>query len=155
IHTPKHKNLIYDVGMHRGEDTEFYLKKGFHVIAFEADPEHVNFCRERLKKFTSRGQLKIIEGAIIDLRSMEAGQKKVCFYKNEEMSVWGTTRIDRANRNERLGTTNRMIEVDAINFAHAIEEHGVPYYMKIDIEGCDMVCINALKKFLKRPDYVS
>ena len=25
--------LIYDVGAHRGEDTEFYLKKGFRVVA--------------------------------------------------------------------------------------------------------------------------
>nr|MBS9781973.1 hypothetical protein [Gammaproteobacteria bacterium] len=33
------KNLIYDVGMCQGEDTAFYLKKGFTVIAFEANPE--------------------------------------------------------------------------------------------------------------------
>jgi 16S rRNA A1518/A1519 N6-dimethyltransferase RsmA/KsgA/DIM1 with predicted DNA glycosylase/AP lyase activity len=39
IPTPKHKDLIYDVGMHHGEDTEFYLRKGFRVVAFEADPD--------------------------------------------------------------------------------------------------------------------
>ena len=31
-------DLIYDVGMHRAEDTEFYLAKGFRVIAVEASP---------------------------------------------------------------------------------------------------------------------
>jgi hypothetical protein len=25
-------HLVYDVGLHRGEDTEYYLKKGFGVI---------------------------------------------------------------------------------------------------------------------------
>ena len=30
------ENLIIDVGMHTGRDTEFYLKKGFHVAAVEA-----------------------------------------------------------------------------------------------------------------------
>ncbi len=25
-------DLIYDVGMHTGEDTEFYLRKGFRVV---------------------------------------------------------------------------------------------------------------------------
>ena len=35
-------NLIYDVGLHLGEDTEYYLKKGFRVIAFEANPELVD-----------------------------------------------------------------------------------------------------------------
>jgi hypothetical protein len=31
--------LIYDVGAHKGEDTEFYLIRGFSVIAIEAVPE--------------------------------------------------------------------------------------------------------------------
>ena len=35
---PKQDDLIFDVGLHRGEDTEFYLKKGFRVVAFEANP---------------------------------------------------------------------------------------------------------------------
>ena len=39
LDVPKHKDLVYDVGMHKGEDTEFYLRKGFRVIAFEADPD--------------------------------------------------------------------------------------------------------------------
>jgi hypothetical protein len=31
-----HPDLIFDVGFHRGEDTDFYLKKGFRVVAVEA-----------------------------------------------------------------------------------------------------------------------
>ena len=31
-------NLIFDVGLHTGQDTAFYLKKGFRVIAIEANP---------------------------------------------------------------------------------------------------------------------
>lgn len=34
-------SLIIDVGMHTGRDTEFYLKKGFNVVAIEANPELV------------------------------------------------------------------------------------------------------------------
>lgn len=30
--------LIYDIGAHLGEDTDFYLKKGFKVVAIEANP---------------------------------------------------------------------------------------------------------------------
>ena len=33
--TFKKPNLIYDVGLHHGQDTDFYLKKGFDVVAFE------------------------------------------------------------------------------------------------------------------------
>ena len=31
--------LIYDVGAYKREDTEFYLKKGFSVIAIETVPD--------------------------------------------------------------------------------------------------------------------
>ena len=31
-------DLIFDVGFHKGEDTEFYLKKGFPVVAADANP---------------------------------------------------------------------------------------------------------------------
>ena len=34
-------DLIYDVGMHNGADTAFYLAKGFRVVAVEANPELV------------------------------------------------------------------------------------------------------------------
>ena len=33
VDTPKYDDLIYDVGMHQAEDTEFYLHKGFRVVA--------------------------------------------------------------------------------------------------------------------------
>ena len=29
-------DLIFDIGMHIGQDTEVYLKKGFRVVAVEA-----------------------------------------------------------------------------------------------------------------------
>ena len=41
----KHYDLIYDVGMHKGEDTEFYLSKGFKVVGFEADPDLTQYNR--------------------------------------------------------------------------------------------------------------
>jgi len=40
----KHHDLIYDVGLHKGEDAEFYLRKGFRVVAFEADSDLVDFA---------------------------------------------------------------------------------------------------------------
>ena len=99
--------------------------------------------------------MKIVEGAIVDLHLIKAGTKKVSFYSNEENSVWGTVYAEWSERNEKLGASSKMIEVNVINFEETIKEHGVPYYMKIDIEGCDMVCLSALKSFQERPDYIS
>ncbi len=44
--TPNDK-LIMDIGVSEGNDTAYYLAKGFDVIAVEADP---NSCEKRKKK---------------------------------------------------------------------------------------------------------
>ena len=30
--------LVYDVGMNNGDDTAYYLRMGYRVVAFEANP---------------------------------------------------------------------------------------------------------------------
>ena len=54
--TPRQNDLIYDIGMHKGEDSEFYLRKGFRVVAFEANPELIASCAQRRREFLDRGQ---------------------------------------------------------------------------------------------------
>lgn len=153
--TSKVEDLIFDVGMHKGEDTEFYLRKGFRVVAFEADPDLVVFCKAKLNEFIDRGQLTIVEGAIVPLSEEGLRQETVKFYKNSDVSVWGTVCPDWADRNVQKGTSSSVIEVPAIDFASELKKHGIPHYMKIDIEGCDIVCLNALQGFKERPSYIS
>ena len=155
LKTAKYDDLIYDVGLHKGEDAEFYLRKGFRVIAFEANPELIAFCRKQLGEYLRQGQLSIVEGAVVGPEVVEAGNRTVKFYKNTDLSVWGTVREDWADRNARLGTSSVVTEVEAINFVDAVKTYGVPYFMKIDIEGCDTVCVNALHEFEERPTYIS
>jgi hypothetical protein len=124
----KHRDLIYDVGMHQGEDAEFYLNKGFRVVGFEADPEHVSYCRGKLADAIAQGRLTIVEGAIVG-KAMAGRSAKVAFYKNVRSSVWGTSQADWANRNAGLGSPSKIIEVETVDFRGTIERHGVPYYM--------------------------
>lgn len=147
--------LIYDVGMHKGEDSDFYLKKGFKVIGFEADPDLAELCRQRFSDELSTGQLILVEGAIVDVTEQQGSDGKIRFFKNQDTSVWGTVVDDWAERNEKLGSTSEIIEVPMIDFSACLTRFGIPYYMKIDIEGMDTVCLNCLKDFSKRPDYVS
>jgi hypothetical protein len=61
--SPQHlqTDLVYDVGLHKGEDAEFYLKKGFRVIAIEAVRHLVETSSERLRTYLESGQLTIFE----------------------------------------------------------------------------------------------
>jgi FkbM family methyltransferase len=153
--TSKHSDLVYDVGMHKGEDSWFYLQKGFRVIGFEADPVLAQYCRDRFQPFIAAKRLIVVEGAITDQSSDEAGSGKVRFYRNNDVSVWGTAVTGWAERNVELGASSELIEVDRIDIGSVIRQHGIPHYMKIDIEGLDIACVASLKRFRERPDYLS
>lgn len=146
------KNLIYDVGMHQGQDTDFYLKKGFTVVSFEANPQNVEICRKRFADQIAAKRLTIVEGAIVENAAPEQTAR---FYLNKDHSFWGSTSEDWAYRNEVMGTTNEMIEVAAVNFARAIERHGMPFYLKADIVGSETICLRALLEFETKPEYIS
>ncbi|MCJ2541348.1 FkbM family methyltransferase [Thermostichus vulcanus] len=155
LEVSKVNDLIFDIGMHKGEDTDFYLKRGFRVIAFEANPDMIAFCERRFDHFLANGKLIIVGGAIIGSKDLIPGQETVKFYKNNSLSVWGTVCTDWAERNIHRGTTSTVVEVPVINFTSIIQKYGMPHYMKIDIEGCDIICIEALKQFQVVPDYIS
>ena len=142
--------LIYDVGLHRGEDTDFYLKKGFNVVAFEANPELILKCKARFKDAIANGRLRIIEGAIAPRSSGE----RVTFYKNA-WSVWGTIESAWAERNVKFGTDSEKIEVPRVDIVEIYRSLGIPFYLKIDIEGVDRLALESLKEFEARPRYVS
>jgi len=140
-------DLIFDVGMHLGEDTEFYLKKGFRVVAVEADPAHCAQVAERLASDVASGQLVILNVAI----AKETGS--IRFYRNLDMSIWGTVNASWVERNS--GTRSEAIEVPSLPMERIFEDYGVPYYMKVDIEGSDLLCIEALRLASTRPRYLS
>ncbi|CAN5327265.1 FkbM family methyltransferase [soil metagenome] len=153
--TEKFSDLIYDVGLHHGQDTDFYLKKGYRVVAFEADPGNAAFCRTRFASEIGAGRLTIVEGAITEDLPDDHHESKVKFYRNAHHSLWGSTSEDWAIRNEVLGTRNDIIKVQAIDFAGCVEKHGVPHYLKADIVGSEMICLRALLNFTNKPDYLS
>src|SRR5690348_14148592 len=70
------EDLVFDVGLHRGQDTAYYLAMGYRVVAFEANPDLVREFRSRFASAIEKGRLTIVEGAIA--RSEESW---VPFYK--------------------------------------------------------------------------
>jgi len=146
----KHANLIIDVGMHDGSDTAFYLAKGFEVAAVEANPQLVDAANERFAREIASGQLRVLPVAIAE----RAGTQP--FAIADEMSIWSSLSPEFIKRNETAaGTTYRYVDVRTRPFESILEEIGVPHYLKIDIEGADMLCVRALKRMTERPDFVS
>ena len=86
--------LIYDVGMHNGADTDFYLRKGFDVVAIEANPDHVARARERFAADIAEGRLVIHDVALTET----AGE--VSFFVHEH-DDWSRLDVDLDHRFRR------------------------------------------------------
>jgi FkbM family methyltransferase len=143
--------LIFDIGMHKGEDTGFYLKKGFDVVAFEAHPDLIAETKKSLARFITDKRLRIVEGAIVPDPSV----KFITFYQYADRSKWGTIESDVVQSSAKRAAGVSEIKVPTIDFAAMLQRIGIPYYMKIDIEGADIHCLEVLKSFDAKPAYLS
>lgn len=129
------KDLIYDVGMHNGDDTAFYLHQGFRVIAIDANPQAVDAAKRRFRSEVASERLKILNFGIAETAGRET------FWICEGVSAWSSFYQKTASRE---GKKHYAIEVETRPFSDILDEHGVPFYLKIDIEGKDPLCIRDL-----------
>lgn len=144
------RDLIIDVGMHIGKDTEFYLKKGFRVVGIEADPILVEKTKKRLSSYLADGRLTILNIAVNSFDGITS------FYANRNHDDWGTLSSTFVQRNEKIyGSEHEKIEVQCTRFENILNKYGVPYYLKVDIEGLDILCLQALFSVEARPRYIS
>jgi FkbM family methyltransferase len=137
--------IIYDVGMHIGEDTDFYLKKGFKVIAIEANPLLVKQCEEKFASYIKNKQLVILNLGI----AKEKG--RFTFYVNDFLTEWSSFDKEIGTREGKY----HEIEVQCVNMKEILSKYGIPYYLKIDIEGYDFIALEPIKEFKTKPKYVS
>jgi FkbM family methyltransferase len=139
------RDLIFDIGMHIGQDTEFYLKKGFNVIAVEANPVLVEAAQKRFSSEIAAGRLKI-ENVCIG-----TDEGRADFFVNNEFTEWSSVSEQLGSR--QYGSTK--ITVDMVRYLDLAEKYGTPYYLKIDIEGMDIAPILDLYHCPKKPAFVS
>jgi len=135
-----------DIGMHVGKDSLFYLQKGFRVVAVEANPFLVEKARQALESYIASGQL------IIEPVALAKKEGKSTFYVNLDKDDWSS--LDEAI-GTRDGTRYKKIKVNCVRPQSIFEKHGIPYYLKIDIEGNDVEVVRALHDFTARPRYIS
>jgi FkbM family methyltransferase len=144
-------SLIFDLGCHTGQDSDFYLKKGFTVVGVEASPVLCERLKQRFSREIAEKRFILVEKAI--------GERfgEIDFFANAQRSIWGTTAYNQRykERSSAQGSTWTKIVVPTIPFSALIDQFGVPYYLKIDIEGADLLCLEDLVKSQDRPNFIS
>ena len=137
--------LVFDIGMHQGQDTGYYLSKGYRVVAVDADPRLIDRARDVFADAVRRGQLTLVHCAVADATG------EVDFHLSEK-SMWNSLNQSISTR-ENL--SNSTVRVPARRLADIVLEHGVPVYCKIDVEGYDAVCLSTLIGAPEVPKFIS
>lgn len=143
-----HRTIV-DIGLHRGDDAEFYLKKGFRVVGVEAHPALADACRRRFAAEIADGRLTVVHAALHG----ECGQ--VPFYANLDKDDWSSTDVHYGARDS---TRHSVITVPAITFERLDAEYlrdASVYYIKCDIEGGDRHALEGLLRTPRRPRFFS
>src|SRR5271165_2389470 len=139
-------DLIYDVGMGNGDDTAYYLSRGFRVVAIEANPLMVAQISRRFEREIAAGALSILNLGIGEREG------ELPFWICDSCSDWSSFARSVASRD---GAAHHEIQVPCRRFKSVLTESGIPYYLKLDIEGREICCLRDLTAFTDLPKYVS
>jgi FkbM family methyltransferase len=138
-------DLIFDIGMHIGVDTRYYLERGFRVVAVEANPKLAEQGSETFSEAISTGKLVIENVGITDTSGV------LNFYVNHSVDEWSSFTPHLGQRKGKYSE----IAISTITLAELVQKHGMPHYLKIDVEGFDSRLIRQLAKIQGRPGFVS
>jgi FkbM family methyltransferase len=140
-------DLIFDLGLHRGLDANFYLRKGFRVIGVEPREDLCQIACQTNSMYVADGRLKVVTRALYDRSGVTVG-----FFINDHKDDWGSLYRGAA---EQDGSTAKEVTVSTVTLADLFVEYGIPYYIKCDIEAADALFVEQLLHSGQRPTYVS
>lgn len=138
-------DLVFDVGMHNGDDTAYYLARGYRVVAVDANPIMCARARERFAREIKAGQLSVRNIGIAET------QGEMDFWVSS-VTEWSSFDFEWATTGAATATS---VRVETLPFRQLIEEEGIPFFAKIDIEGNDSLCLKDLAGTESRPAYLS
>jgi FkbM family methyltransferase len=138
--------IVFDIGLHRGEDTAYYLARGYRVVGVDADVRMVERAAEKFASFVAEGRLRLLNAAV----SERAGSA-IAFHLSDN-TLWSSADPDVAGR---FGMRGAMVEVETVTLEDLIAEFGLPLYCKMDIEGLDAAAVRSLEQADELPQYIS
>ena len=133
-------NLFFDIGAHLGDKSKQFLDKKLIAVMLEPLPE----CVEKLKlKFKNENNIQIIQKAV--------GKKvgNVLLEVNSKMPTTSTMAEHWKKGRFSNEKWDKKILVDVTTLDILIKNHGLPNYIKIDVEGFELDILNGFGILIK------
>jgi FkbM family methyltransferase len=135
---------IFDLGVSDGQDTAYYLAKGFSVVGVEADPAMCDQLRSRFTTEIEAGRFHLLNNAA----SSKSGEMIEIHVHQAHQGISGIN-----IRPEPGGYLHYLVET--IDWTTLCDKYDVPRYMKIDIEGSEGQFLVGMHANEIRPEFVS
>lgn len=136
--------LVFDIGVSNGADTAFYLAKGFDVVGVEADPATCEQLRERFGAEIATGRFSLYNNAASDVSG-----KQIRINVHQAYQALSGIGI----RAEPGGYIHH--DIPSIDWATLRARHGMPRYLKVDIEGSERDFMVGMLKDGQAPEFIS
>jgi FkbM family methyltransferase len=133
-------DLVFDIGAHAGNHVRCFSALGCRVVAVEPQPD---FARLLRLLFGRRSSVRIVEAGV----GSAPGRTRLSISDRTPT----VTSLAAGWRDRRAGEPdfahvhwNRSIDIEVTTLDSLIREHGVPAFIKIDVEGSEPAVLAGL-----------
>jgi len=138
-YTPQPGDIVWDAGAHAGATAYFLAQMvgpSGKVYAFEPDQNNYNYLLRNI-------ELHKLHNVIPVKKALSGSSGTAEFCMDGSMSAGLTDYLTYSEK-------NKFKKVETVSFADACAEFGeVPVYVKMDIEGAEVVTVQRAREFLK------
>lgn len=146
--SPDHPQTIYDVGMNNGDDSAYYLAKGYNVVGIDANPDMCRHCSNRFFSEIQNNRMAVInigvsdEFGILDFHINKSKPAISSFAPERFTGDWVPPEWER-------------VKIPVMPLSHIIGENGPAHFIKIDVEFYDKKVLHDLMTTNVRPPFIS
>jgi len=131
--------LVFDIGANVGTMTTIFVSLGAKVVAVEPNPD----CATHIERTTSRDAVEVLQAAVGETNGVAELQISDRKDKMSSLSTEWREAVSKGNQ-DYIGLWNRKLKVPMITLDSLVQKYGLPFYIKVDVEGYEEQVLQAL-----------